>query len=45
MPVWLDVVGSPASPPLPNFAPPSLLWHVVYGAVLAAVFVVARERV
>lgn len=38
MPVWLGVVGSPASPPVPNFAPPSLLWHVVYGAVLGVVY-------
>ena len=38
MPVWLDAVGSPASPPLPNFAPPSLLWHAVYGLVLGVVY-------
>ena len=31
MPVWLGAVGSPASPPLPNFAMPSLLWHASYG--------------
>jgi hypothetical protein len=36
MPAWLSAVGSPASPPLPNFALPSLLWHVVYGVVAAA---------
>jgi hypothetical protein len=45
MPVWLDIVGSPASPPLPNFAVPSLLWHVVYGLVLGGVYVLTRERV
>jgi hypothetical protein len=39
MPIWLSVVGSPASPPFPNFAPPSLFWHVVYGVVLGAVYV------
>jgi hypothetical protein len=44
MPAWLRVVGSPASPPLPNFALPSLLWHAVYGVVLAGVFVAGRER-
>ncbi|PSP94578.1 histidine kinase [Halobacteriales archaeon QS_4_62_28] len=44
MPVWLDVVGSPASPPLPNFAPPSLLWHVVYGLVLGLVAAVAKNQ-
>lgn len=43
MPVWLSAVGSPASPPTPNFAPPSLLWHVVYGGVLGAVYVAARR--
>ena len=38
MPMWLGAVGSPASPPLPNFAPPSLLWHVVYGLVLGGIY-------
>ena len=38
MPVWLGAVGSPANPSLPNFAPPSLLWHVVYGFVLGGVY-------
>ncbi|MWG34330.1 histidine kinase [Halomarina oriensis] len=41
MPVWLDAVGSPANPPFPNFAMPSLLWHVAYGAVLGTVVAVA----
>jgi hypothetical protein len=44
MPAWLSVVGSPASPPLPNFAPPSLLWHAVYGAVLGAVYASIADR-
>jgi hypothetical protein len=44
MPVWLSVVGSPASPPFPNFAPPSLLWHVVYGAVLGGVYAATADR-
>ena len=44
MPVWLGAVGSPASPPLPNFAPPSLLWHVVYGLVLGGVYVGLEGR-
>jgi hypothetical protein len=43
MPVWLGAVGSPASPPLPNFAPPSLLWHVVYGIVLGGVYVATDD--
>ncbi|MFB6126145.1 MAG: histidine kinase [Halolamina sp.] len=37
MPVWLSTVGFPMAPPLPNFAPPSLLWHVVYGLVVGVV--------
>ena len=44
MPVWLGAIGSPASPPLPNFAPPSLLWHVVYGLVLGGVYVGLEGR-
>ena len=44
MPVWLSVVGSPASPPFPNFAMPSLLWHVVYGAVLGGVYAATADR-
>jgi hypothetical protein len=44
MPLWLSAVGSPASPPFPNFAVPSLFWHLVYGAVLGGVFVVVENR-
>jgi hypothetical protein len=43
MPAWLSAVGSPASPPLPNFALPSLLWHVVYGGVLGVVYAGLEE--
>jgi hypothetical protein len=43
MPLWLSAVGSPASPPFPNFAPPSLLWHGAYGAVLGAVYVATED--
>lgn len=43
MPVWLSAVGSPASPPFPNFAPPSLLWHVVYGLVLGGMFAATED--
>jgi hypothetical protein len=43
MPVWLSVVGSPASPPFPNFATPSLLWHAVYGLVLGGVYAVTAD--
>jgi hypothetical protein len=45
MPIWLDVVGSPASPPPPNFVLPSLLWHAVYGLVLGGVYVAANDAV
>jgi hypothetical protein len=38
MPVWLSAVGFPSPPPFPNFAAPSLLWHVVFGAVLGGAF-------
>jgi uncharacterized membrane protein YagU involved in acid resistance len=38
MPVWLSAVGSPANPPLPNVNVTSLVGHVVYGAVLGAVY-------
>jgi len=44
MPLWLGAIGSPASPPLPNLAPPSLLWHVVYGVVLAGVYAATAGR-
>jgi uncharacterized membrane protein YagU involved in acid resistance len=43
MPLWLAAVGSPAQPPFPNFAVPSLLWHAVYGVVLGAVFVAVDD--
>lgn len=45
MPVWLGAVGSPASPPFPNFAPPSLLWHVVYGLVLGGVYAAIEDAI
>jgi len=43
MPVWLSAIGSPAQPPFPNFAPPSLLWHLVFGVVLGAVYVALED--
>ncbi|WP_136591525.1 DUF6789 family protein [Salinigranum halophilum] len=43
MPVWLSTVGSPASPPFPNFALPSLIWHLVYGLVLGGVYIAAED--
>jgi hypothetical protein len=44
MPLWLSVAGSPASPPFPNFAIPSFLWHVVYGLVLGGVYAAVTDR-
>ena len=38
MSVWLGAVGFPKAPPMPNFAVPSLVWHVVYGGVLGVVY-------
>ncbi|MFC7157631.1 histidine kinase [Halomarina halobia] len=38
MPIWLQAVGFPMAPPLPNFNPMSLVGHVVYGAVLGGVY-------
>ena len=42
MPIWLGTVGFGGAPPFPNFAVPSLVWHVVYGVVLGAVYAVVR---
>lgn len=38
MPAWLAVVGAPVQLPLPNLAPPSLLWHAAYGVALGALY-------
>jgi uncharacterized membrane protein YagU involved in acid resistance len=38
MPVWLDLVGSAADPPLPNVGAQSLVGHAVYGLVLGGVY-------
>ncbi len=38
MPIWLSAVGFPGAPPLPNVGVESLVGHVVYGAVLGAVY-------
>jgi hypothetical protein len=42
MPLWLSAVGFPQAPPLPNFAIPSLVWHLLYGAVLGIVYPLTR---
>ena len=38
MPVWLAAVGFASPPQIPNVTLPLLLWHVVYGTVLGAVY-------
>ena len=42
MPLWLQAVGFPMAPPFPNFAVPSLLWHLVYGGVLGIAYAALR---
>jgi uncharacterized membrane protein YdcZ (DUF606 family) len=42
MPVWLSAVGFPTAPPTPNFAIPSLAWHLVYGGVLGVGYAALR---
>jgi uncharacterized membrane protein YagU involved in acid resistance len=42
MPLWLGALGMDA--PFPNFDVNSLVGHLVYGAVLGAVFALARRR-
>lgn len=38
MPIWLGTVGFPASPEMPYVTVGTLVWHVVYGFVLGALF-------
>jgi uncharacterized membrane protein YagU involved in acid resistance len=39
MPVWLQVVGFPTPPPLPNWTlPGSLIPHLVYGVILGGLY-------
>ncbi|NHN46259.1 histidine kinase [Halostella sp. JP-L12] len=42
MPIWLDAVGFPMAPAVPNFNPLSLVGHVVYGGVLGATYAALR---
>ncbi|MFB6302686.1 MAG: histidine kinase [Haloferacaceae archaeon] len=43
MPIWLGFAGFPAPPSIPNVTTPLLLWHLVYGIVLGAVFPAVEE--
>lgn len=38
MPIWLGLAGFPAPPSIPYVTTPLLVWHLVYGVVLGAVF-------
>ena len=38
MPIWLDVAGFPTPPRIPFVTTSLLLWHLLYGLVLGAVF-------
>ncbi|GAA0245066.1 histidine kinase [Haladaptatus pallidirubidus] len=44
MPIWLQAVGFPMAPSLPNVSMQSLIGHVVFGAVLGALYPVIRNR-
>ncbi|MFB6281204.1 MAG: histidine kinase [Haloferacaceae archaeon] len=38
MPIWLAAAGVPGPSSIPHVTAPLLLWHLVYGLVLGAVF-------
>ena len=38
MPIWLQLIDFSEALPIPNITTASLLWHVVYGTVLGAIF-------
>lgn len=42
MPVWLQAVGFANAPAFPNFAPPSLFWHVLFGLVTGLFYPLLR---
>ncbi|SIQ86851.1 hypothetical protein SAMN05421858_0648 [Haladaptatus litoreus] len=44
MPIWLQAVGFPMAPSLPNISVQSLLGHAVFGVVLGALYPVIRNR-
>lgn len=43
MPIWLGAVGFGGAPPLPNVGMESFVGHLVYGAVLGAVYPALAE--
>ncbi|WP_338729613.1 histidine kinase [Haladaptatus sp. DJG-WS-42] len=44
MPLWLQAVGFPMAPPIPNLAPSSFIGHAVYGVVLGALYPVLAAK-
>lgn len=44
MPMWLDLVGFPTPRSIPHVTAPLLLWHLLYGGVLGAVFPFTERR-
>lgn len=44
MPIWLNVAGFPAPPPIPNVTSSLLVWHLLYGLVLGGVFPAVKTR-
>lgn len=44
MPLWLQMVGFAAVPPLPNLDPLSLVGHLIYGAVLGVSYPYVSRR-
>lgn len=44
MPLWLQAVGFPAAPPIPNLAPSSFVGHAVYGVVLGALYPILAAK-
>jgi len=38
MPIWLGAVGFTTPPSIPNVTVPLLVWHLLYGLVLGALF-------
>jgi hypothetical protein len=44
MPVWLGAVGASPAPPVPNVTVELVIWHLVYGSVLGAIFPYFEDR-
>jgi hypothetical protein len=38
LPIWLGAVGFTTPPSIPNVTVPLLVWHLLYGLVLGALF-------